>query len=115
MTRQELLQSPAYWGQMAQMEIYQLAIDYMQEHGMNRSQLATHLGVSKGYVTQILSGEYNYSLQKLIELSIKLGHVLQLQFSPIESVVFRDANTNIKTSGRMVTSSPKVTFYNLAA
>ena len=48
------------------------------------------LGVSKGYVTQLLSGDYNYSLEKLVELSVKLGYVPQIEFKPIEQVIQED-------------------------
>ena len=90
MTRQELLKSPAYWEQQAQLEIYQHALEFMQTHRMNRTQFAEYLGVSKSYVTQLLSGDYNYSLEKLIDLSIKIGFVLQLEFKPITQVLFND-------------------------
>jgi predicted XRE-type DNA-binding protein len=39
----------------------------METNNMNRTMLATHLGVSKSFVSQLLSGNYNYSLSKLIE------------------------------------------------
>ncbi len=58
----------------------------MEKNHMNRSQLADYLGVSKGYVTQMLSGDYNYSLSKLIDLSLKLGYTPTLTFNAINSV-----------------------------
>ncbi len=85
MTREELLKSPAYWEQKAQLDIYKCAVDFMEKHNMNRSQLADYLGVSKGYVTQMLSGDYNYSLSKLIDLSIKLGYTPTLNFQAMNT------------------------------
>ena len=82
-TREELLQSTEYWGQQVQLEIYNCAARFMEEHKMNRTMLAQYLGVSKGFVSQLLSGNYNYSLSKLIEISVKLGYRPDFTFKPL--------------------------------
>lgn len=110
MTRQELLQSPAYWEQKAQLDIYQHAIDFMESHSMNRTQFAEYLGVSKSYVTQLLSGDYNYSLQKLVDLSMKLGLVLQLEFSPISQILFSDVISHVESQRTNAEFSLKFNF-----
>lgn len=118
MTRQEVLQTPAYWEQKAQLEIYQQAVDFMQKRGMNRSQFAQYLGVSKSYVTQLLSGDYNYSLEKLVDLSMKLGFALNLEFRPISQVIFSDTTKLIVEDLTRPVSNNKqynFTFKKLAA
>lgn len=90
MTREEVLKSPDYWTTGIQIALYNCAMQFMEEHGMNRTQLAEHLGVSKGYVTQLLSGDYNYSLNKMVETALKMGFVPQIEFKPIEEVVKED-------------------------
>ena len=92
MTREELLSMPEYWVAQIQTEIYRCADQFMEEHHMNRTQFAEYLGVSKGYVTQLLSGDYNYSLEKLVELSLKIGYVPQVSFEEIERTLQMDAN-----------------------
>ena len=82
-TREELLQSAEYWEQQVQLEIYNCASRFMEEHKMNRTMLAKYLGVSKGFVSQLLSGNYNYSLSKLIEISVKLGYRPDFTFKPL--------------------------------
>ena len=47
----------------------------METNKKNRTQLAEHLGVTKGYVTQLLNGDYDHKLSKLVELSLKCGYV----------------------------------------
>jgi len=81
MTRDELTALPGYTQAQMQLAIYECAEKYMKAHNMNRTQLAEYLGVSKGYVTQLLSGDYNYSLSKLCELSVKLGVTPHLTFA----------------------------------
>ena len=87
MTREELIQMPEYWTGQIQLSLYRAAEQFMEEHHMNRTQLAEYLGVSKGYVSQLLNGDYNYSISKLVELAIKLNCVPNLQLEPMSSRV----------------------------
>ncbi len=90
MERKDLLQMPDYWITQIQMAIYNCAMDFMKETDKNRSQLAEYLGVSKGYITQLLSGDYNYSLSKLVETSMAFGYIPKISFTPIETEIRRD-------------------------
>ena len=107
MTREELLSMPEYWVAKIQTEIYRCADQFMENRHMNRTQFAEYLGVSKGYVTQLLSGDYNYSLEKLVELSLKIGYVPQVSFEEIERTLQMDARPvlSIKESSMKLFSS----------
>lgn len=48
-------------------------IDYMQENGLTRSDVADRLGVSPQYVSRILSGSTNFSFKSVAEIERKLG------------------------------------------
>ena len=104
MSRERVLKSPAYWAARIQMALYECAGKFMKKKGMNKKQLAEHLGVSAGYVTQVLNGGYDHRLSKFVELSMDFGYIPKIQFVPIETVV--------EESGRRVTakSSASVTF-----
>ena len=99
MTREELLSMPEYWVAQIQTEIYRCADQFMEERHMNRTQFAEYLGVSKGYITQLLSGDYNYSLEKLVELSLKIGYVPQVSFEEIERTLQMDARPAMSIKG----------------
>lgn len=92
MTRKELLSMPEYWVAQIQTDIYRCADQFMEERHMNRTQFAEYLGVSKGYVTQLLSGDYNYSLEKLVELSLKIGYVPKVYFEEIGQTLQMDSS-----------------------
>ena len=81
----ELKQTPEYWLETIQNEIFRQVKNYMEENNLNQTQLANKLGVSKGYISQILNGNFNFTLKKLIELSIAIGVVPDLKFKPIEN------------------------------
>ena len=48
-------------------------VDYMQENGLSRSDIASKLGVSPQYVSRILSGNTNFSFKSVAEIERKLG------------------------------------------
>ena len=92
-TREELLSSPEYWFEDAQNELYRQVVVFMENELLNQTQLAKKLGVTKGYVSQILKGEFNYTLKKLIEISLAVGQVPKIEYVPITKVIEDDAKT----------------------
>ena len=90
MKREELLSSADYWIANAQIMLYNCAESFMASTGKNRTQLAEHLGVSKGYVSQLLNGDYDHKLSKLVELSLAFGYVPKVDFVPIDEYIKND-------------------------
>lgn len=90
MERKDLILSPEYITTRIQLDLYNCAEQFMESTGKNRSQLAQHLGVSKGYVTQLLNGDYDHKLSKLVELSLAFGVVPQIRFVPAEDYLMSD-------------------------
>ena len=48
-------------------------IDYMQDNGLSRNDVAERLAVSPQYVSKILSGKVNFSFKSVAEIEDKLG------------------------------------------
>jgi len=88
--RKELLQSKEYWLTHIQARLYSSLEEYMHENNLNRSELAKKLGVSKGYVSQILNGNFDHRLSKFIELSLAIGKVPQIHFENLDQVLEDD-------------------------
>lgn len=91
MDRKEVLKSPEYWTAKTQIELYNKAESFMKETGRNKTQLAEYLGVSKGYVSQLLNGDYDHRLSKFFELSLAFGVIPQIDFIPVGKYVSDDA------------------------
>jgi transcriptional regulator with XRE-family HTH domain len=91
MTREELLRSPEYWFENAQNELYRQVVEYKEKKGINQTELAEELGVTKGYVSQILKGEFNYTLKKLIEISLA-------EYKTVADVIAEDKQTQFITA-----------------
>lgn len=91
MNRKEVLKSPEYWTAKTQIELYNQAKRFMKESGRNQTQLADYLGVSKGYISQLLNGDYDHRLSKFFELALAFGVVPQIEFVPVEDCIKDDA------------------------
>lgn len=88
------MRSKEYWLTTIQLDLYDKILQYMEEHKMNKTQLSEHLGCSKGYVTQILSGDYNHTLSKFVELALSVGIVPEVRFTDIEEYIKKDKITH---------------------
>ena len=80
MTHEELLTTPEYWTTKIQIDLYQKVNQYLKDNHVTRTELAKRLGVSKGYISQILNGDYDHRISKLVELSLAIGYTPHLIF-----------------------------------
>ena len=92
MTREELLKNPAYWTAGIQMELYRQIEQFMSIHQMTKTQLADYLGCSKGYVTQLLSGDFDHKLSKFVELALAVNKIPEISFTDVDEYILSDMN-----------------------
>lgn len=71
----ELRKHPEFILTQLQNEIYRELMAYMEKHGLNKKQMAERLGVSPAYVSQILNGQFNFTVMRLVELSLAIDKV----------------------------------------
>lgn len=83
----ELAASREYWLTKTQNELYDNVEQFLERKGWTRTQLAEHLGVTKGYVSQILNGDFDHKLSKLIDLSLAVGVVPNIKFQEVSDYV----------------------------
>lgn len=57
---------------------------YMDEHRLNRTQLARQMGVMPGRVSQLLSGDENLTLKTLGTLATCLGARCEVNLVPLD-------------------------------
>lgn len=76
---------------------------------MNSSQLAKHLGCSKGYVSQLLNGNFDHKLSKLVELSLAIGKAPILEYKDVSEYILE----NDETFSSVLTSSATASRYDM--
>jgi transcriptional regulator with XRE-family HTH domain len=81
MTHEELLNTPEYWTTQIQLELYEMVEKFLKENNMSRTDFAKMLGVSKGYVSQLLNGDFDHRVSKLVELALAIGYRPELSFT----------------------------------
>lgn len=89
--REELLSSNTYWIETIQNELYSNIVEYMEKENLNQNELAEKLGVTKGYISQILKGEFNFTLKKIVEISLAIGKVPNIEFENLQEYIERDS------------------------
>ena len=82
----ELVGKPEYWTTIMQLDLFSHVEKYMKEDGVSRTELAKRLGVTKGYISQVLNGDYDHRLSKFVELAMAVGVVPQVTYIPKERV-----------------------------
>ena len=87
MTRKELVKSREYWIAQIQLDLFELIENYRKKNDLNKTQLAAQLGVTKSYITQILNGDFDHKVSKLVELSLAFGKVPVLQFIDVDQYI----------------------------
>jgi len=110
MTREELIQSKEYWMAKLQIDLFNQVETYMKKNGLNRVQFAEKLGVSKGYVSQILNGDADHRLSKLVELSLSIGLAPTLSFEDIDSLIEREKTGNFNITHNDIERSKNILF-----
>lgn len=90
-TRKELLSSKEYWLVKFQSALYEQVEKYLIENKISKTDFSKKLGVSKGYVSQILNGDFDHRISKLIELSLAIEKVPLLKFENLEKCIFLDS------------------------
>lgn len=107
-TRKQLLQSKEYWISKIQIDLYNALKAYMHQQNINATQLATKLNVSKGYVSQILNGNFDHKLSKLVELSLAIDKVPIIRFMDFNSLEIQKDPIKSKIKKQVVIPSIKL-------
>ena len=90
-TREDVLRTGGYHTTKIQQDLFRAVNDYLRKEGMTRAAFAEKLGVSKGRMTQILNGDFNGRLDRLVALALAAGRVPVLSLVPVEAYVAEDA------------------------
>ena len=83
---ENILNQPGYWVEAINGMLYEAITEYMKSHKINRAQMAEYLGISRGRMSQILNdGDINFSIEKLVEIALKVGKYPVIQFEDKET------------------------------
>lgn len=104
-SKHELLKSPNYLLTKYQNEIFRQLDGYMRNHNLSQKEVAQKLGVSNAYVSQILNGNFNFTLKKLIEIGLMIGKIPSIQFLTKEDFEQHEKKNERSVTGLRPTKS----------
>ncbi len=81
--KNEITKSPDYWLTKIQNDLFRELSKYMRMNNLNQNDMAKKLNVSRGYINQVLNGNFNFTLKKLIELSLAMNKIPSVKFEKI--------------------------------
>ena len=70
-----LRKQPEFVLTQLQNELYRELTSYMERNTLSKKQLAEKLGVSPSYISQVLNGNFNFTILKLVELALAIDKV----------------------------------------
>jgi transcriptional regulator with XRE-family HTH domain len=110
--REKILNQSSYWVEGINSFLYNAILDYMETNNINRTELAEHLGISKGRVSQILNdGEINFSIEKVIQIALKIDKFPVFEFKDKKEYL-KDINS-IKRIEKNVTNYESGSFFEI--
>lgn len=89
MRYQELLKTETYWVTRLQGLLYQAVHDYLKENNKTQKEFAQEIGVSKGYVSQVLNGSADHRISTYVKFAMACGVVPDLELITVEKYVTR--------------------------
>lgn len=115
-TRAELLSSKGYWIAKLQIGLFRELDEFKKKKSMNDTQLADYLGYTKGYVSQLLNGNFDHKLSKIVELSLAIGKVPKFEFEDLSLYIKNDCTyESCSTSEASLTYAFQNNDYSIAA
>lgn len=76
-----------FWTGKIQLELYRLIKEHLETTGLSQNKFAQQLGVSKGYMSQVLNGDFDHRLSKLVGLSLAVGKVPSITYADVDQVI----------------------------
>ena len=113
MKRKELLKSKEFWIVKIQNQLYEELEKYLRENNVSKTELANKMGVSKGYISQILNGDFDHKLSKLIEIIMVMDKVLILNLENIDDCINIDKEIGIDKLNERFTFNITINYNNV--
>ena len=92
MERKDLLKNEAYWLAKIQLDLYGHIEQYLKNNNLSKTAFAKKLGVSKGYVSQVLNGDFDHKLSRLVKLAMATGKVPKVTFENLDEIIENDVS-----------------------
>ncbi|MEM0996433.1 MAG: helix-turn-helix transcriptional regulator [Bacteroidota bacterium] len=84
-TESQLKQTAGYWIEEIRHQLVEMVRAYLEENKITQTAFANELGVTKGYVSQLLNGSSNITLKTMVRIVLATGHAPDFRFVALET------------------------------
>lgn len=78
-------QHPEYWSEKIKLDVADMVVDRLEQLGISQAELARRMHTSPAFITKILRGYHNWTLETLAKAGVALGIQWLMTSAPIES------------------------------
>lgn len=97
----EAEQTVDYWVNGPIVEFTEDVCMLMEQQGVSRAELARRLGTSRAYITKLLGGDANFTLETMTKVAMALGAAVHVHLAPQDAVVrWKDVSASGVAEGR---------------
>lgn len=91
--REQIISEPAYWVEDLNGKIYDAIVRYMEARNFKQKDMAKHLEISAGRMSQILnSGDINFSYEKIVSILLKLDIIPHFELESKAEFIKKELN-----------------------
>jgi plasmid maintenance system antidote protein VapI len=106
----EARQSVDYWVCVPIDEFTEDVCGLMEEQGVSRAELARRLGTSRAYITKLLDGNANFTLETMTKVAMALGTAVHVHLAPKDTAVrWKEVSASERAAGRKRAAQRAVT------
>lgn len=95
MTREELVRSKEYWMVELQSNLYGVIKNFIEKTNITRTEFAQQVGVGKSYISQVLNGDFDHKISKMVELALACNKAPILNFINLDTYVENDRQKKV--------------------
>lgn len=105
-TKERLVRGEGYWMETIQQAIHEALLAYMEKHDLNQTELGKKLGFTRGYVSQLMNGNFNLSQKKIIQLLLKMDMVPDLRIRTVDEYLASEAKPKAAKAPKKAAARP---------
>ena len=106
----EAAQTVDYWVEGPIVEFTEDVCVLMDKQGVSRAELARRLGTSRAYITKLLGGNANFTLETMTKVAMALGAAVHVHVAPQDAVVrWKDVSASERAARKKRAAQKAVT------
>ncbi len=88
--REDLIKTKEFWMEKVQNHLFASLQAYMEKNNLDKAQIAKQIGVELSYISNILNGNFDGKLSRLIELALSINRAPVVNLEDLNVYIQKD-------------------------